>query len=277
MSWYPFILTAAALVAAGSATVASWSASEVQWRELSERRFLELVAGGGAAVAASIALLAQLRPQVIWLSLLGAFLAAGLCAAFAFARGIELLHQHKPRINAELAAPIPIMAIFAVLMVVVAMTIGRESNSAYDQIYNSSPKDRVYNAAAEPNGAAPDVLLNRVPTKLFFNIGPSGLRNILSKPEISRRLLKDLSGSDSADLAVVMTCYICKNELPQTRFIRYSAPRKDSTVAEFSILPDLDVAEERKAQSISFSIRRHGNELDFLNVPVRIQPGPGPA
>jgi hypothetical protein len=142
---------------------------------------------------------------------------------------------------------------------------------------DSPPSEPVYNAIAEPNGGAPDILLHHTPTKIFFNIGMPNLRSMISKPEIAQRLLEELKRNDNTDVAIVMTCYVCANETPLTRSIRYSAPQKRSTVAEFDIVPDLEAAKMRDAQSISFSIRHDGKELDFINVPVRLQQPTAPA
>ena len=132
----------------------------------------------------------------------------------------------------------------------------------------------VYNAVAEPNGGEPATLLNRVATRLLFNIGPPIQKNMITNPELSSRLAEQLKREQSVPLTVTMTCHVCDDALPQTQHIRYASEKGSSEIAEFHIVPDLDVAQQRKAQSISFSIRRNNVELDFLNVPVRIQTAP---
>jgi hypothetical protein len=263
---------------------------------------------GGAAAAGSGGVFAQLSPEgVLWLCIGGGVIAAG----FGFViltfqhSAIEWVHERPAfqrssgvhegptsirrgrLIGAEVAvitlmAGIPVImpamtsvifttAVRAVEAKLHIRTLTADIHAAEAEIHDLG--DPVYNATAEPNGGAPNILLNRVATRVFFNIGPANLANMINKTDVSRVLLEELTKDASTPLAVVMTCYICESELPQTRFIRYSAPRKNSTVAEFAIVPDFDVAQERRAQSISFSIRRNGNELDFLNVPIRIQQG----
>jgi hypothetical protein len=129
----------------------------------------------------------------------------------------------------------------------------------------------VYNARAVPNAGAPDALLDRAATQLFFNIGPASPQNMIGSPELSPRLSKELDREKYTELTVTMTCYVCDNTLPQTKFIRYSREAGESTAAQFAILPDREVAQARNASSISFSVRSKGVEFDFLNVPVRIQ------
>jgi hypothetical protein len=266
-----FILAAAAAFAAVVIAIAAWFARGVEWS--TSIAYLLISAGGGAAAAASTAIFAQFGPQFIpWLSLAGAVMAA--CFGAGFARGIELLRKRKPRVATLLAPVLAIPTAIPAVLMAISMAGLIEKDEDDFRAVMADAGESVYNAMAEPNGGSPEILLNRVPTKIFFNIGPASLRSMISRPKISQLLLKELNQHDSADLAVVMTCYVCKSELPQTRLIRYSEPRQDSTVAEFSILPDIDVAQERKAQSISFSIRRDGNELDFLNVPIRIEPVP---
>jgi hypothetical protein len=290
MSLMGFTLTAIACAAA--AVSFAWGiSSRKEYRD--KIGYLVTSIFGGAAAAGSGGVFAQLSPEgILWLCIGGGVIAAGfgLVVLWLLHSAIEWVHERIRRgrlISAEVAV-ITLMASIPVIVPVMASaifttairtvetnshirTLTSDIHAAEAEIHDIG--DPVYNATAEPNGGAPNILLNRVTTKVFFNIGPANLANMINKPDVSRVLLEELTEDASTPLAVVMTCYICKSELPQTRFIRYSAPRKNSTVAEFAIVPDIEVAQERKARSISFSIRRNGNELDFLNVPIRIQQG----
>jgi hypothetical protein len=129
----------------------------------------------------------------------------------------------------------------------------------------------VYNAIAEPDGGMPDDLLHGVPTRIYFDLGPPNRRNMIGDPEISRELRQRLERESAVELAVTMTCYVCADTAPQTKSVRYVSSVRASSIATFSIVPDIVQAESRRGPSITFSIVGNGVEFDFVPVFARVK------
>jgi hypothetical protein len=277
-------------------------------REIWSFRFVALIFLAGAVAALGAAwllrdssyLLEPLTP-LLWIAVavIGGVVATGFGAAVATGvealrrwldRGVHHHHHHQRELEwlesegaGGILAQLPTRNIIAPVLIAapavtfVAPLLGTAGVTALAIVSGAvnylkpAVVPPVYNARAEPNAGAPDALLDRVATQLFFNIGPASAQNMIGSPELSERLSKELGREKYTDLAVTMTCYVCEDTLPQTKSIRYSQEARESTAARFAILPDREMAQASKASSISFSIRRKGVEFDFLNVPVKIQ------
>jgi hypothetical protein len=294
-------IIAIAIVAASIAFVLAFIVLVKAFEWDSRIAYLPAAALSGAVSAVAFALFAQTDPyffreetgSFLWISVAaaGALIATGFAAALT--EGLDFLRRrlhdrereasrtwrhdggavrvpHRDSFAYALNIAVPVVIGLGPTVGTVAVTALAFVSGTVDYLNLGAAARPVYNARAEPNAGAPDALLNGVPTRLFFNIGPLSARNLIGSPALSQRLSKELNREENVDLSVTMTCYVCTNMLPQTRTIRYGSARQRSTVAEFAIVADREVAAGRKASTISFSIRRRGVELDFLNVPIQI-------
>jgi hypothetical protein len=136
----------------------------------------------------------------------------------------------------------------------------------------------VYNAIAEPNGGNSRILLDRVPTKIFFNIGPPLADNLIENRKLSAKAIQEIHQippGGSLTLTITMVCHVCTDTAAQIKSIDYYENRHSSTTAVFDIVPNASQASLRGGSSITFSIDHNGTEFDFLNNSVGFGSGGG--
>jgi hypothetical protein len=132
----------------------------------------------------------------------------------------------------------------------------------------------VYNALFFPvSGAENNVLLDRVETSIQFYIGERAEQSALRGLPISTSLRQKAKSQESLALTVVMTCWICEEQTPQSKIINYSEAERRSGVAIFQITPAYDRADNGSG-TITFSLISRGIEVDHLKVPMVVaRPG----
>jgi hypothetical protein len=125
---------------------------------------------------------------------------------------------------------------------------------------------------AEPNGGAPDLLLNKVRTRIYFSLGAPSAGNLAENREISERLRTEIQQVGDFDLYVTMTCNVCVDTSSQRASVRFLHALGASTRVAFEIIPDIERVSRDVTPVITFSIDGGGIEFDFLRLFVRIGP-----